>query len=227
MKKCPYCAEEIQDEAIVCRFCGRDLNRTSPVKETSNIPEKKKTPLWLSVIGIIIGCCVLLYAYGLITDSSASPNANTYITPIASPTDKNNSTDDLCAWFLKTQVIRTERISGLTEFNNWVLDKDFNSLTEKDIYEMVAILIRYQPYQENFVVKWKSLGPHPQAREFWELELQSVQMRIESVNAMKDSITRDDGDEFLRAWETFFTQASSLGNRGEAAMIKVRAQCVH
>jgi len=61
MKKCSFCAEEIQDEAVKCRFCGEFLNSSAPTAllRKNEAAEADKSNKWYfrnSVVIIAILC---------------------------------------------------------------------------------------------------------------------------------------------------------------------------
>src|SRR5512138_1596520 len=81
MKKCPYCAEMIQDEAILCRYCGSDLTQKARARVSV-----RKYAFW--GVGIMVAVALLAAAliFGRSWLANKPPVATATATERAVPT---------------------------------------------------------------------------------------------------------------------------------------------
>ena len=142
------------------------------------------------------------------------------LTPIA--TDQ-----ELCDWFNKSQVIRTERIPAILIIQA-VAEKykgvefDFSKTTMMN--DFIGAIEEYISVNEKFIDEWNKLGVHPMARDYWENEVNAVETWSEGYSLSLRGFNERNGNLIQEGSEIYET-GNIASNIAEELMIELRGKC--
>ncbi|MCX6402185.1 MAG: hypothetical protein NTX33_19910 [Propionibacteriales bacterium] len=65
-QRCPFCAEDIKREAIVCRYCNRDIRHSAPERTEVQVYDPNTRALVKGAVAIVILVIVGYVAWNLV-----------------------------------------------------------------------------------------------------------------------------------------------------------------